>query len=110
MEQETQSPPDSRVWDNRATEVIAEAARCRWENGGARRSGQRSVCALPPRLIDGWQPNRGTRHGQAAMLGLAMTVMIQRVGPLDLTSMTERTSPVTGDPSTVTVAFWPRCW
>jgi hypothetical protein len=25
MEQETQSPPDSRVWDNRATEVIAEA-------------------------------------------------------------------------------------
>jgi hypothetical protein len=25
MEQETQKPPDSRVWDNRATEVIAEA-------------------------------------------------------------------------------------
>jgi len=45
------------------------------------------------------------RLGQAAMLGLAMTVMIQRVGLLDLTSMTERTSPVTGDPSTVTVVF-----
>ena len=25
MEQETQHSPDSRVWDNRATEVIAEA-------------------------------------------------------------------------------------
>jgi hypothetical protein len=25
MEQETQKPPDSRVWDNRAAEVIAEA-------------------------------------------------------------------------------------
>jgi hypothetical protein len=25
MEQKTQNPPDSRVWDNRATEVIAEA-------------------------------------------------------------------------------------
>jgi hypothetical protein len=25
MEQETQHPPDSRVWDDRATEVIAEA-------------------------------------------------------------------------------------
>jgi hypothetical protein len=25
MEHETQSPPDSRVWDNRATEVIAKA-------------------------------------------------------------------------------------
>ncbi len=43
------------------------------------------------------------------MLGVAMTVMIQRVGLLDLTSMTERTNPVTGDPSTVTVVFWPRC-
>jgi hypothetical protein len=49
------------------------------------------------------------RLGQAAMLGLAMTVMIQRVGLLDFTTMTERTSPVTGDPSTVTVVFWPRC-
>jgi hypothetical protein len=39
------------------------------------------------------------------MLGVAMTVMIQRVGLLDLTSMTERTNPVTGDPSTVTVVF-----
>jgi hypothetical protein len=39
------------------------------------------------------------------MLDLAMTVMSQRLGLLDWTSMTERTSPVTGDPSMVTVAF-----
>ena len=51
---------------------------------------------------------KGMRLGQAA-IGLAMTVMIQRVGLLDLTSMTERTGPVTGDPSTVTVVFWSRC-
>jgi hypothetical protein len=51
----------------------------------------------------------GSYVGQAAMLGLAMTLMIQRVGLLDLTSMTEQTNPVTGDPSTVTVVFWPRC-
>ena len=43
------------------------------------------------------------------MFGLAITVMIQRVGLLDLTSMTERTNPVTGNPSTVTVVFLPRC-
>jgi hypothetical protein len=50
-----------------------------------------------------------TRIRQAAMRGLAMTVMIQRVGLLDLTSMTERTNPVTSDPSTVKVVFLPRC-
>jgi hypothetical protein len=109
MEQETQNLPDSRVWDNRATEVIAEARKMRWEIGDARRLEKRDVCALPPRLTDGWQLNRGTRVVQAAMLGLAMTVMSQRLGLLDLTSMTERTNPVTGDPSTVTVVFWPRC-
>jgi hypothetical protein len=27
MKQETHDPPDSRVWDERATEVIAEARR-----------------------------------------------------------------------------------
>ena len=43
------------------------------------------------------------------MPGLAMTVTIQRVGSLDLTSMTERTNPVTSDPSRVKVVFWPRC-
>jgi hypothetical protein len=25
MEQETQHPPDSRVWDDRATEILAQA-------------------------------------------------------------------------------------
>jgi hypothetical protein len=44
------------------------------------------------------------------MLGLAMTLTIQRVGLLDLSSMIEWTSAVTSDPSTVTVVFWPRCW
>jgi hypothetical protein len=44
------------------------------------------------------------------MLALATTVTIQRVGlPGDLTSMTERTNPVTSDPFTVKVVFWPRC-
>jgi hypothetical protein len=44
------------------------------------------------------------------MLGLVTTVTIQRFGLLNLTSMTERTSPVTSDPLTVNVVFWPRCW
>jgi hypothetical protein len=43
------------------------------------------------------------------MLGLAMTVMSQRLGLLDFISMTERTKPVMGDPSTAIVVFWPRC-
>jgi hypothetical protein len=48
--------------------------------------------------------------GQAAMLGSAMTVMIQRVGSPDLVSMTEWTNPVTSDPSTVKDVFGRRCW
>ena len=47
--------------------------------------------------------------GQAAILGLAMTVMIQRLGLPDLASMTEWTSPVTSDPSIVKVVFCRRC-
>ena len=39
----------------------------------------------------------------------APTVMIQRVGLLDLTSITACTSPVTSDPLIVNVAFLPRC-
>jgi hypothetical protein len=38
------------------------------------------------------------------------TETIQRAGFLDLTSMTERTIPVTGNPFNITVAFWPRYW
>jgi hypothetical protein len=38
------------------------------------------------------------------------TETIQRAGLLDLTSMTERTIPVTGNPFNMTVAFWPRYW
>jgi hypothetical protein len=43
------------------------------------------------------------------MRGLTTTVTIQRVGLLDLTSMTERTSPVTSDPFTIKVVLWKRC-
>jgi ABC-type arginine transport system permease subunit len=39
------------------------------------------------------------------MLGSAMTVTIQSVGLLDLTSITERTNPVTSDPFIFTVFF-----
>jgi len=41
---------------------------------------------------------------------LCTTVTIQRVGLLDLTSMTERTHTLTSDPFTVTVVCWRRCW
>jgi hypothetical protein len=36
------------------------------------------------------------------------TETIQRVGSLDLISITEPTIPVTGNPFSITVAFWPR--
>jgi hypothetical protein len=49
-----------------------------------------------------------TRGGYAAMPCLGTTVTVQRVGLLDLTSITERTIPVTGNPFNITVAFWPR--
>jgi hypothetical protein len=41
---------------------------------------------------------------------LGTTETIQRVGLLDLTSITERTIPVTRNPFNITVAFWPRYW
>ena len=44
------------------------------------------------------------------MLCLGITETIQRVGLLDLTSITERTIPVTGNPFKITVAFSPRYW
>jgi hypothetical protein len=34
---------------------------------------------------------------------------VSSAGLLDLIFMTERTNPVTSDPSTVKVVFWPRC-
>jgi hypothetical protein len=36
-------------WDARATEVIAKRARCRWDSGGAMRSGKPDGFASPPR-------------------------------------------------------------
>jgi hypothetical protein len=47
--------------------------------------------------------------GQAAIFVSPKSVMIQRGGLLDLTSMTEWTSPVTSVPSIVNVVFLPRC-
>ncbi|HXN67383.1 MAG TPA: hypothetical protein VN926_06960 [Bradyrhizobium sp.] len=101
--------------------LLRKPATCRPDRRGVLRSGKPGVCALSPRSTDGWQPSKilgqpvaadGLEDliGQAASLGLATTVMIQRVGLLDFTSMTERTNPVTSDPFTVTFVFWPRCW
>jgi hypothetical protein len=41
---------------------------------------------------------------------LGMTETIQRIGVLDLSSRTERTIPVTGNPRNITVALSPRYW
>ena len=41
---------------------------------------------------------------------LGITVMVQRVAGLDLSSLMDRTIPVTGIPSKTTVAFSPRSW
>lgn len=57
-------------------------------------------------MAGNWQ----TIIGQAAILGLTMTVMIERVGLLDLAYMTEWTNPVTSDPSAVKDILWRRCW
>jgi hypothetical protein len=45
---------------------------------------------------------------QAVIPCIPMTVTIQRVRPLDLSSITERTIPVTVDPISVNIAFSPR--
>jgi hypothetical protein len=52
-------------------------------------------------------PTSETRGGYAAMPCLGTTVTVQRMGLLDLTSITERTIPVTGNPLNITVDFWP---
>jgi hypothetical protein len=48
--------------------------------------------------------------GQAALPCIPTTVTIQRVGPLDLSSITERTIPAMVDPINVNGAFSPRYW
>ena len=50
MTHETQGPPDTRVWHNRATEVIAKARKM--PLGNRRRAALREA-VLPPRLTDG---------------------------------------------------------
>jgi hypothetical protein len=47
---------------------------------------------------------------QAGTLCIAMTVTIQHVGLLDLSSITDRTYPVRVDPMNVNRVFWPRYW
>jgi len=49
-------------------------------------------------------------EGWAAMPCLGTTVTVHRVGVLDLSSFTERTIPVTGNPLNINVAFSPRYW
>ena len=44
------------------------------------------------------------------MRPIATTVTIQRTGELDMTSLTEWTTPVTGEPSIINVVFTPRYW
>jgi hypothetical protein len=41
---------------------------------------------------------------------MSATLTVHRVGLLDLTSMIERTIPVTGNPSNITTALSPRYW
>jgi hypothetical protein len=41
---------------------------------------------------------------------LDTTEMIQRIGVLDLSSLTKQTIPVTDNPFSISVAFSPRYW
>jgi hypothetical protein len=54
--------------------------------------------------------NRTASAGGRAMPYFATTVTIQRLSLLDLSSFTEQTNPVTGDPMSINVAFWPLYW
>jgi hypothetical protein len=40
----------------------------------------------------------------------ATTVIVQRLSVPDLSSFTEQTTPVTVDPMSANVAFWPLYW
>jgi hypothetical protein len=63
-------------------------------------------CGTNPNRFDGlavlW---RSDREGQAAIRRFATTVTIQRTGELDASSFTELTTPVIGEPSTISVVF-----
>jgi hypothetical protein len=65
----------------------------------------------PPRALICPSGSRVTRSARwrrlYAATSLGTTVTVQRMGLLDLTSITERTIPVTGIPFNITVAFWP---
>ena len=62
--------------------------------------------AAVPKLVS--ESNATAR--QAATPCLGTTETIHRIGVLDLSSLTERTIPVTGKPRNITVALWPRYW
>jgi hypothetical protein len=63
--------------------------------------------SVPPQVSRSVCRNKA-RSGYAATPCLGTTETIQRIGSLDLISITERTIPVTGNPFSITVAFWPR--
>jgi hypothetical protein len=67
MEQKLQGSPDSRVWDDRATEVIAGARKLCPESGDVLGSRKRDACALLPRSIGGWRLSKSAHVGQAAI-------------------------------------------
>lgn len=95
-----------------------------------RRSGA-ALVAVPHRSCGGWSCHglrddtvshrccsaqaRPSGRRVTASVGLSnypmsATLTVHRVGLLDLTSMIERTIPVTGNPSNITTALSPRYW
>src|SRR6266403_176560 len=61
-------------------------------------------------LGEGLIVHRTSAYRLACAPCLGMTKTIQRVGTLHLSSLTERTTPVTGIPFDINVAFSPRYW
>ena len=55
-------------------------------------------------------PDRSIARGRYATFFFVSTVTTQRAGRLDAISLTERTNPVTNEPSIVNVAFSFRYW
>ena len=72
--------------------LLRKPERCRWEIGAAQRSEKRAVCALPPRLTDGWQLNRGhsRRLGSYARLGNDRDDPARRVAGLNFHDRTDQ--------------------
>jgi hypothetical protein len=59
----------------------------------------------------GWSAYSRRRYAVAGRSPyLAITVMVQRLSVPDPLSFTDRTTPVTVDPISFNVAFWPLYW